>query len=137
MIEKRYAMAYRPPSFSTVPLGYLRVEHVDKTNVFYPIARHGIIFYDRVLSQLETEAYELREILDGEQEAQCVECVSAQMAENRDDWLSMLDEEKAYVRSAVHHSFQAMYPGQQSKPVLADPDRFIDAVLKRLREMPA
>ncbi len=133
-IEKRYALVNRPPSFSQVPRGYLRVEHIDKGHPLHAIARHGVIVYDRVLTQLETDAYELCEILDDQQIARCVNFAVGELAENREEWLSLLKDDRAYVRSAVLNAFLMMQKGQQSKPVIVDWNAFVEAVLKKLSE---
>ena len=133
-LEKRYAIVNRPPSFSQVPLGYLRVEHIDKGHPLHTIARYGVIVYDRVLTQLERDAYELCEILDDSQIAQCVDFAVGEMAENREEWLSLLKDDRDYVRSAVLNAFQIMHRGQQSKPVIVDWNGFVETVFKKLSE---
>lgn len=54
--EYRYAAVNRPPGYGAAPKGAIRLEPRPPGN---SLARHGIVVYDRPLTQEEYEGYEL------------------------------------------------------------------------------
>lgn len=54
--EYRYGALNRPPGYATVPKGYIRV---DAAIPGEPRTRHGVVVYDRPLTDEEVRAYEL------------------------------------------------------------------------------
>lgn len=55
-MKYRYAMVNRPPHYGSVPPGSIAVEPCPPGN---SIARHGVIVYDRALTDADCAAYEL------------------------------------------------------------------------------
>lgn len=130
----RYAMPYRPPSFATVPAGYITLEPAPTDDpVMSALARHGFVVYDRALTRTESDGYELIRMLTSEDVALIVDAVADELAEYRDDLLEMAAEEPAYFRSAVASQVDLHFGEYRTKPHIEDFEGFTQSVLLKLR----
>lgn len=128
----RYAMVYRPPSLGTCPKDFIAVE--PRPAVGHPhhdIARHGIVVYDRRLSDLETKNFELAFIADGHD----LDVIAHKVAK------AMLKYASAYIEMSEIESEQFVQTckdvlGRTSTgfvPSIGDAKVFAQLVVKHLR----
>jgi hypothetical protein len=78
MSEYKYGLVYRPPSPGAVPKGYT---HYDPSNKGIDGVRHGVLTYDRELTDKEVKDYELKPLMDGKVLHQYPEAVVRKMRE--------------------------------------------------------
>jgi hypothetical protein len=90
-IEYRYAMVNRPVGIGTIPKdGFLRHEpRPGKGEDHYDQARHGIIVFDRELTNQETYQYELALIPRRREMQQIAEEVAAELADYAEGYKNM------------------------------------------------
>ena len=129
----RYAAVNRPPGYATVPEGYLRVDpQPARGEPFHDWARHGIVVYDRALTDAETCSYELAPLLDAGAEQALAEQVAEQYRDHADGIEDMLREgERGWFVDAALSAAEKLAKGY--RPLVPDPEAFADRVLALLR----
>lgn len=125
MAEYRYAMVNRPLSIGTCPKGWVGVEpQPAKGEPHHDAARHGILVYDRKLTEQEMRSYELAPILDDAGEAELAERVVAFYADDVEYFAGLAHEDAA---DLVMHGAEKAKSGYLLS--LADRGAFVARVL--------
>ena len=131
--EYRYALLNRPVAYGAVPKGQYRMEdRPDPGQDHYEVARHGIIVYDRKLTDQEVTSYELVPLIDGAERDEVAKRVVAGWAD--DDVpgiIEMADEDPRFFVQAVDSELEALFG--KIDPSVGNMDAFAERVMALLR----
>lgn len=98
-LEYRYGVPLRPIGFATVPKGYIGVEQ-------HPKFRHGVVVYDRPLTEDEIASFELVPFLSDEQLQTKIDDIVNEMAEYKQEYLEELEDDPRFFRQMVMDKFE-------------------------------
>lgn len=122
----RYCAMNRPIGFATVPAGYVAVEARPAKGDGRELARHGVVVYDRRLSDQEASSFELAPILRECDIAALASEIALECAEYREGIEEMVDEMPAEVARSILQRVERRHPGDVC---LGDRDAFVGHVL--------
>lgn len=125
----RYCATNRPIGFATVPAGYVAVEERPATGDGRSLARHGVVVYDRRLSDHEVAGFELAPILTDCEIANLTGEVAAECAEYRDGIEEMLVDMPGEVGRSILQRVERRY---RDGVCVGDRDAFVARVLSAL-----
>jgi hypothetical protein len=126
--EYRYGAENRPPGFATVPKGYVRTE---PPLAHDPRTRHGVVVYDRPLTEDEVRQYQLVPYMPL---AEVAESIVARLSRYGEKYAAALRKNSPVLfQPAAHAAFRALnvYTDVPMDAVYAR------AALELLREFPA
>lgn len=108
----RYALQARPAGVGAVPKGSMAVlERPEQSDPYYEYARHGIITYDRKLSDEEASQYELRYLpTEDELKKLAGELSAEQMAEYAEGYIDLFTSDQKAFKSQVKIIFRKAFP---------------------------
>jgi hypothetical protein len=125
--EYRYGVRNRPPGYGTVPKGYIRIEPARPGE---PRTRHGIVVYDRPLTDEEARGYELHPYMPL---AEVVDRVIASFGEYAEDLASDVREAgDRMIRETAGAEIDRISPGVYTDIPLGDVyERVAQELLRR------
>lgn len=129
----RYALVNRPAGIGTCPKGFIAVEdRPARGSDHYDMARHGIVVYDRRLTDAETKNFELAFCADGADRKSVAHEVAKQLAEYASAYLEMYDEEREDFEGTVSQHLKDVksYP-----PSVGNMEQFSTLVKTELQHM--
>lgn len=98
----RYGLVYRPASLGAVPAGFVGLEEASRDLAGQ--ARHGIILYDRPLTDHEIRSYELLPLLDADAVERLSQAVAQSLGRYARGYVSMAEEDPDCFRGNVHEA---------------------------------
>lgn len=125
----RYCATNRPIGFATVPSGYVAVEQRPEQGDGKLLARHGVVVYDRRLSEAEANGFELAPVLTDVQVTALAAEVAAECLEYREGIEEMLADMPAEVSRSILQRVERRFP---AGVCLGDRDGFVSRVLAGL-----
>jgi len=129
----KYGLALRPAGIGCIPKGLTFTLEPGLTDPRgSQISRHGIIVFDRPLTDEEIYSFDLCLIASDELTAQLVEKIVAEKAEYAHSYTGMYETDRAYFDQAVRDQLKRMY---RYHVFIADETAFIDAIGKKLKEL--
>ncbi len=129
----RYAMLNRPAGIGTVPKGFIRIEdRPAEGQAHYDYARHGVVVYDRRLTDAETKSFELAPMLDGDERAVVADSVAAVLGEYAEGYIEIASQDFEQFVQTVHERLRATAQGYP--PSVGDMAAFAAMVRDRLTE---
>ncbi|MBN6242567.1 head protein, partial [Escherichia coli] len=107
-----YALQSRPAGVGAVPDGNKAVlDRPDQADQYYEYARHGIITYDRKLTDEEVSQYELRYLPDEDElKNMSRELVASSMAEHIDGYVDLFGSDLKTFKAQVKILFRKEFP---------------------------
>ncbi|MFP2587814.1 head protein [Escherichia coli] len=108
----RYALQSRPAAVGAVPDGNKAVlERPDQADPYYEYARHGIITYDRKLTDEEVSQYELRYLPDDDElKGMANELVASSMVKHIDGYVDLFGSDLKTFKAQVKILFRKAFP---------------------------
>lgn len=108
----RYALQSRPAAVGAVPDGNKAVlERPDRADPYYEYARHGIITYDRKLTDEEVSQYELRYLPDDDElKGMANELVASSMVKHIDGYVDLFGSDLKTFKAQVKILFRKAFP---------------------------
>lgn len=105
MAEYKYGLTNRPAGIGCVPKGDFRLDPPISTKEGRDISRHGVVVFDRALTDDEIYSFELTVIVSDEVRESLVNCVAKEMQDYAADYLEdekeSPDDFRIYVASAL------------------------------------
>ncbi|EDZ2708215.1 head protein [Salmonella enterica] len=108
----RYALQSRPAAVGAVPEGNKGVlDRPDQADPYYEYARHGIITYDRKLTDKEVSQYELRYLPDDDElKGMANELVASSMVKHIDGYVDLFGSDLKTFKAQVKILFRKAFP---------------------------
>lgn len=108
----RYALQSRPAAAGAVPDGNKAVlERPDQADPYYEYARHGIITYDRKLTDEEVSKYELRYLPDDDELKEMAnDLVASSMVKHIDGYVDLFGSDLKTFKAQVKILFRKAFP---------------------------
>lgn len=108
----RYALQSRPAAVGAVPDGNKAVlERPDQADPYYEYARHGIITYDRKLTDEEVSKYELRYLPDDDELKEMAnDLVASSMVKHIDGYVDLFGSDLKTFKAQVKILFRKAFP---------------------------
>ena len=108
----RYALQSRPAGVGAVPEGNKAVlDRPDQADPYYEYARHGIITYDRKLTDEEVSQYELRYLPDDDElRGMANELVASSMVKHIDGYVDLFGSDLKTFKAQVKILFRKAFP---------------------------
>ena len=108
----RYALQSRPAAVGAVPEGNKGVlDRPDQADPYYEYARHGIITYDRKLTDKEVSQYELRYLPDDDElKGMANELVASSMVKHIDGYVDLFGRDLKTFKAQVKILFRKAFP---------------------------
>ncbi|MBS2111296.1 head protein, partial [Salmonella enterica subsp. enterica serovar Typhimurium] len=108
----RYALQSRPAAVGAVPEGNQGVlDRPDQADPYYEYARHGIITYDRKLTDKEVSQYELRYLPDDDElKGMANELVASSMVKHIDGYVDLFGSDLKTFKAQVKILFRKAFP---------------------------
>ena len=125
----RYAALNRPIGFATVPAGYVGTEARPASGDGRDLARHGIVVYDRPLTDQEVASYELAPVLDPVAVDELVATVAESLSEHREDIEALMEDMPEEIHRCVLQRLEGQFP---VGVVLGDRKVFVVRVLEKM-----
>lgn len=122
----RYCATNRPIGFATVPAGYVAVEARPATGDGRALARHGVVVYDRRLSDQETAGFELAPILSETEICALAGEIAEECAEYREGIEEMLEDLPQEAARSILQRVEWRFPGVVC---LGEREEFVERVL--------
>ena len=130
--EYKYAMVNRPLGIGTAPKGYVRAEdRPNKGEPHYDHARHGVLVYDRKLTDQETKQFELAHMAGKNEMSEYADKVADMLGEYAESYLEIANEIPEEFLSEVFDKLKSSVNGHM--PSIADRDAFVDMVKTKLQ----
>ena len=135
--EYRYGLFNRPADIGTVPKGMLRVdprpeEGVDDTeNDHYQTARHGVVVYDRKLTDEETKQFELSPLLSGKDLDDAIAKTVSELSDYAPEYVRMAAQDREQFTTAAYNAMERS--ATAFKPSIGNFTEFENKVLAGLK----
>lgn len=129
--QYRYGMVNRPVGGGTAPAGWVAVEDrpKDKKHPLYELARHGILVYDRELTEAEVTNFELAYLPKNDDVI--VAKVAKALGKYAKRVFDLAQKDRKTAEGAIMQKAEKEKFGRYL--VLVEPDKFMDKVLKAIK----
>ena len=136
--EYRYGLFNRPADIGTVPKGMLRVDprpeegvDDDTENDHYQTARHGVVVYDRKLTDEETKQFELSPLLSGKDLDDAIAKTVFELSDYAPEYVRMAAQDREQFTTAAYNAMERS--ATAFKPSIGNFTEFENKVLAGLK----
>lgn len=125
----RYGLVNRPASIGTIPNIAHQVEPPLSGDLGQRLSRHGVVAFQRPLTEKELVAFELALIADADLIEELAIAVAIEMLDYASEYIAQAGEEPEFFRRAVAQRIKQLRP---YRVYVGELDRFARMVVSRL-----